>query len=44
MLADRIAIMYQGKFLQIGTKEEVFDNPIDDFVRSLLKIGYQSHD
>ena len=44
ILADRIAIMYQGRFLQIGTKEEVSNNPRDDFVRRLLKIGYQSHE
>ena len=44
MLADRIAVMHKGIFLQIGTREEVSNNPINDFVKRLLKIGYQSHE
>jgi ABC-type sugar transport system ATPase subunit len=44
ILADRIAVMHKGRFLQIGTREEVSNNPINDFVRRLLKIGYQSHE
>lgn len=44
ILANRIAIMHKGRFLQIGTKEEVSNNPINDFVKRLLKIGYQSHE
>lgn len=31
-LADRIGIMYQGEIIQVGTPEEVFNNPISKFV------------
>ncbi len=32
-LADRIAIMYEGEIVQIGTAEELVTNPATDYVR-----------
>ena len=36
-LADRIAIMHQGKIHQIGTKEEIIENPATEFVHNLIQ-------
>ena len=35
-IADRIAVMYLGKFVEIGTLEEVFYNPSHPYSRALL--------
>src|SRR5574342_473743 len=35
-LGDRIAVMHQGKVGQIGTPQEVYDEPADTFVASFL--------
>ena len=37
LLGDRIAIMNQGRLLQIGTPAELLRAPADDFVRELLE-------
>ncbi len=31
-LADRVAIMNEGKVVQVGTPEEIYENPVDSFV------------
>ncbi len=36
LLADRIAVMHQGRIEQIGTKEQLQRQPATDFVRELL--------
>lgn len=36
-LADRIAIMRDGKIVQIGTPAEIVLNPVDDYVREFSK-------
>ncbi|AAV94432.1 betaine/proline/choline family ABC transporter ATP-binding protein [Ruegeria pomeroyi] len=36
-LADRIAIMRDGKIVQIGTPTEIVLNPVDDYVREFSK-------
>ena len=36
-LADRIAIMRDGKLIQIGTAVEIVTNPIDDYVAAFTK-------
>jgi peptide/nickel transport system ATP-binding protein len=36
-LADRIAVMYAGKIVEIGTIYEVFDDPQHPYTRGLLK-------
>ncbi len=35
-LADRIAIMHEGRLQQVGTKEEIISAPETEFVRKLL--------
>ncbi len=34
---DRIAVMYEGKIVEMGTVSEVLENPQHDYTRSLLK-------
>ncbi|MCS3919648.1 ATP-binding cassette domain-containing protein [Fervidibacter sacchari] len=36
LLADRIAVMHQGRIEQVGTKEQLLHQPATDFVRELL--------
>lgn len=35
-LADRIAIMYCGRILEIGTAQEIFENPIHPYTKGLI--------
>ena len=35
-LADRIAVMHEGKLHQLGTQDEILTNPATDFVRDLF--------
>jgi len=35
-VADRVVILNQGKIEQIGTPEEVYDNPANPFVYNFL--------
>ena len=37
-LADRLAVMQNGRIIQFGSKEEVMNNPQNEFVGSLLKL------
>jgi ABC-type Fe3+/spermidine/putrescine transport system ATPase subunit len=39
LLADRLAIINEGKILQIDKKDKVVEEPHDDFVKRLLKMG-----
>ncbi len=36
-VADRIAIMRDGKIIQIGTPEDIIASPIDDYVRDFVQ-------
>ncbi|MBB5172329.1 quaternary amine ABC transporter ATP-binding protein [Texcoconibacillus texcoconensis] len=36
-LGDRIAIMKDGEIVQVGTAEEILDNPANDYVSSFVK-------
>jgi glycine betaine/proline transport system ATP-binding protein len=36
-LGDRIAIMKDGRIVQIGTPEEILTNPADDYVRAFVE-------
>ncbi|MEM0379047.1 MAG: ABC transporter ATP-binding protein [Thermosphaera sp.] len=36
MLSDRIAVMRSGRLIQLGTPEEVYDNPEDIFVATFV--------
>ncbi len=35
-VADRIAVMFQGKIVELGPAEELFDNPQHEYTRKLL--------
>jgi ABC-type proline/glycine betaine transport system ATPase subunit len=35
-LADRLAIMNEGKIIQVDTPENIRENPIDDFVKDFM--------
>jgi ABC-type sugar transport system ATPase subunit len=35
-LADRIAVMHQGRVLQVGTPEEIYRRPVDSFVAGFI--------
>lgn len=45
-ISDRIAIMYAGKIIELGTKREIFTNPLHPYtkylINSLPKIGDKS--
>ncbi len=42
-LGDRIAIMREGRFVQVGTPEEVVGSPADDYVRNFVRDVPRSH-
>ena len=42
-LGDRIAIMRDGRFVQVGTPEEVVAAPADDYVRNFVRDVPRSH-
>ncbi len=35
-MGDRIAMMHDGKVLQVGTREELQDSPVNDYVREFV--------
>ena len=35
-MADRIAVMYQGRLVEYSTKEEIFSNPQDPYTKKLI--------
>ena len=35
-MADRIGVMHDGRLLQIGTPEEIYDQPVDRFVADFI--------
>ncbi|MGQ9662937.1 MAG: ABC transporter ATP-binding protein, partial [Kiritimatiellia bacterium] len=39
LVADRIAIMSNGRLLQIGTPEELYHQPLNRFVAEFLRVG-----
>ena len=41
-LGDRIAILHEGQLEQIGTREEILENPASDFVRELFAKSVKS--
>jgi len=36
-IADRVAVMYAGQFVEIGDVKEIFSNPIHPYTKSLLQ-------
>ena len=37
LLADRVALMRDGRLVQVGTPSELFKHPADDFVRMMIE-------
>jgi oligopeptide/dipeptide ABC transporter ATP-binding protein len=37
-IADRIAVMYLGRIVELGTTEEVLENPMHPYTRALLSV------
>ncbi|QCR34064.1 ABC transporter ATP-binding protein [Lysinibacillus sp. SGAir0095] len=35
-ISDRIAVMYRGKIVELGKSDEIYDNPIHPYTKSLL--------
>lgn len=35
-ISDRIAVMHFGKIVEIGPAEEIYQNPLHDYTKSLL--------
>lgn len=35
-ISDRIAVMSKGRIVEIGTKEEIYDNPKDEYTKLLI--------
>jgi len=35
-ISDRIAVMYRGRILELGTADEIYNNPIHPYTKSLL--------
>jgi glycine betaine/proline transport system ATP-binding protein len=42
-LGDQIAIMRDGRFVQVGTPEEVVAHPVDDYVRDFVRDVPRTH-
>ena len=42
-LGDRIAIMRDGRFVQVGTPAEVVGQPADDYVREFIRDVQRAH-
>lgn len=35
-ISDRVAVMYRGKIVELGSPEDVYDNPIHTYTKSLI--------
>ena len=36
VMSDRIAVMKDGKFVEVGSREQIFDNPQEEYTRKLI--------
>lgn len=36
LIADRVAVMYMGRFVEVGTADELYDNPTHPYTQALL--------
>ena len=39
MLSDRLAVMHQGKVLQVGTPQEIYDQPVSSTVAKFIGLS-----
>ena len=44
LLADRIAVLHEGRLLQVGSPAELLANPVDDHVAELLDTPRRQRD
>jgi ABC-type dipeptide/oligopeptide/nickel transport system ATPase component len=42
-VADRVAIMYRGRIVEVGETAAVFANPQDEYTKSLLAAHPRPH-
>ena len=35
-IADRVAVLYAGQIVELGTVDEVFDHPREEYTKQLL--------
>ncbi|MBN6205791.1 ABC transporter ATP-binding protein [Ralstonia pickettii] len=43
LISDRIAIMYKGKIVETGSRDEIFENPRHEYTKTLLDAVPPSH-
>lgn len=36
-LGDRVAVLKEGEIVQIGTPEEILENPVDDYIKNFIQ-------
>jgi ABC-type oligopeptide transport system ATPase subunit len=44
LVADQVAVMYRGKFVETGPADEVYANPRHEYTRKLLSVSALSDD
>ena len=44
LLGDRIAVMHEGRLVQVGTPHELLERPADDYVRQLMETPQRQAD
>ena len=35
-ISDRVAVMYRGKIVELGTPDDVYNNPVHSYTKSLI--------
>ena len=39
-LADEIVVLKSGKIVESGTRDEIFNNPLHEYTKSLIEAAY----
>jgi oligopeptide/dipeptide ABC transporter ATP-binding protein len=42
-VADRVLVMYAGEVVEVGTKEQIFSNPLHPYTQALLRCFPRGH-